>query len=255
MIGIVVVHYGDINKTNICLWHLTKNLCFDRKIVVINNNAKNLGYGAACNRGFDIIKHQCDYVVFMNNDIVVDKYFIGKIYTSIIVNRGDFGCPQIAFTDNKVDYNGGFSDGIISKLCPFLAKEFLHGGCMIAKTSAFEKIRFDERYFLYWEDVDFTMRAKGFGMKMVYFPNIKVVHDKNSATANNCLTRYYHARNALFCFKNNADKNILVGFYIYYFTIFITSRLAYFLFKRKYAVCKYILKGVIDYMKGKQGNI
>jgi GT2 family glycosyltransferase len=59
----------------------------------------------------------------------------------------------------------------------------LASGCfMFVKTEAFKKIGgFDERYFLYFEDFDLSIRMSKLG-KLVYAPNVKIIHGGGNAS-------------------------------------------------------------------------
>lgn len=59
---------------------------------------------------------------------------------------------------------------------------WLSGACLLLRRSAFEEIGgFDERYFMYMEDVDLGDRLHGAGWQNVYVPSAEVLHDKGHA--------------------------------------------------------------------------
>jgi GT2 family glycosyltransferase len=56
--------------------------------------------------------------------------------------------------------------------------------CMVIRREAFEAVRgFDERYFLYFEDVDFAVRLRRAGYAVVYDPTVRVQHAHAAASA------------------------------------------------------------------------
>lgn len=60
---------------------------------------------------------------------------------------------------------------------------WLSGSCLLLRRSAFEEVRgFDERYFMYMEDVDLGDRLSRAGWQNVYVPAAEVLHDKGHAT-------------------------------------------------------------------------
>lgn len=60
---------------------------------------------------------------------------------------------------------------------------WLSGSCLLLKRSAFERIAgFDERYFMYMEDVDLGNRIAQAGWQNVYVPAAEVLHDKGHST-------------------------------------------------------------------------
>lgn len=60
---------------------------------------------------------------------------------------------------------------------------WLSGSCLLLRRAAFEEISgFDERYFMYMEDVDLGDRLNRAGWQNVYVPSAEVLHDKGHAT-------------------------------------------------------------------------
>jgi len=70
---------------------------------------------------------------------------------------------------------------------------------MFVNQRVFEKIGlFDERYFLYLEDLDFCQRAKLSGFKIIYAPQAKLWHkNAGSSTVGGSLHDYFFTRNRL----------------------------------------------------------
>ena len=60
---------------------------------------------------------------------------------------------------------------------------WLSGSCLLLRRRAFDAITgFDERYFMYMEDVDLGDRLTGAGWLNVYVPSAEVLHDKGHST-------------------------------------------------------------------------
>jgi N-acetylglucosaminyl-diphospho-decaprenol L-rhamnosyltransferase len=60
---------------------------------------------------------------------------------------------------------------------------WLSGSCLLVRKAAFEEIGgFDERYFMYMEDVDLGDRLSRAGWQNVYVPSAEILHDKGHAT-------------------------------------------------------------------------
>jgi hypothetical protein len=74
-------------------------------------------------------------------------------------------------------------------------------GCslMLARTSLQRVGFFDERYFLYLEDVDLSVRMKKAGFKIIYYPGSLVWHNNASSSGGpgSVLHTYYQTRNRL----------------------------------------------------------
>lgn len=60
---------------------------------------------------------------------------------------------------------------------------WLSGSCLLLRRQAFDAIKgFDERYFMYMEDVDLGDRLAAAGWQNVYVPSAEVLHDKGHST-------------------------------------------------------------------------
>ncbi len=60
---------------------------------------------------------------------------------------------------------------------------WLSGSCLLVRKAAFDEIGgFDERYFMYMEDVDLGDRLSRAGWQNVYVPTAEILHDKGHAT-------------------------------------------------------------------------
>ena len=60
---------------------------------------------------------------------------------------------------------------------------WLSGSCLLVRRSAFSQVGgFDERYFMYMEDVDLGDRMGRAGWQNVYVPSAEILHDKGHAT-------------------------------------------------------------------------
>jgi N-acetylglucosaminyl-diphospho-decaprenol L-rhamnosyltransferase len=60
---------------------------------------------------------------------------------------------------------------------------WLSGSCLLVRKAAFDEVGgFDERYFMYMEDVDLGDRMGRAGWQNVYVPTAEILHDKGHAT-------------------------------------------------------------------------
>lgn len=202
-----------------------------KNIYLVANN-KNLGFSGGMNSGIRYaLKRSADYIIILNNDTIVDKNLIVNLAKS--ARSADIVAPKIYFAPGfefhkrrykKQDlgkviwYAGGSIDwknilGIhtgvdeIDKGQFAKAREidFATGACMLIKKEVFTKIGFfDEKYFLYLEDLDFCVRAKHTGLKIIFSPKAVLWH-KNAISAGGSgsnLQDYYFTRNRLiFAYK------------------------------------------------------
>ena len=73
----------------------------------------------------------------------------------------------------------------------------LSGCFLLAKSSALHAVGgFDERFFMYMEDVDLVRRLASIG-KVVYFPNVSVIHEYGKGSYRNPKLLRYHLNSAV----------------------------------------------------------
>lgn len=182
----------------------------------------NLGISSALNEG-------ADYVLLLNNDTLVDKDFllellresesdkkIGVLSPKIYFVSG-YEYHRDRYTKNELGkviwYAGGIMDwknvighhkGIdevdSGQYDKVEETDYASGCCLLIKREVLQKAgMFDNKYFLYYEDADLSLRAKKNNYKIVYVPSSVVWH-KNAGSAGgsgSSLQDYYISRNRL----------------------------------------------------------
>lgn len=168
----------------------TKLKATTKNLILITNKI-NLGFAGGINIGIkEALKDKdADYILILNNDTILPKNFLEKILN----NPSDITSPVIKFKfGNKwiYDYCGkinwwtGRTKHVerSSKLKIQNPKQIEHidyvsGCCMLIKREVFEKIGlFDNRFFFYFEDVDFCVRAAKLGFHISVCENSYICH-------------------------------------------------------------------------------
>jgi GT2 family glycosyltransferase len=155
----------------------------------------NLGYAGGNNYGLRYaIKNGADYILLLNNDIIVDtqllNYFIKAAHR--IPDWGMLSAKIYYFSQpNKIWYAGArrikktanfthLGKGCIDNGKDFSAlveTDYACGCAIFLRTSVLKKIGlFDERFFLTYEETDLSYRAKALGYKCLLVPEAKVWH-------------------------------------------------------------------------------
>lgn len=219
----------DNNSTDKSV-ELIKELTSSRVNPLINNkstiklieNRTNLGFAGGVNVGIKYaLKNGAEYVMLLNQDARVEK---GTIENLVEVMKGDgkIGiCGPLIFDNKKkiwsaggvVDkkrYSGGHLFRIINEQKPYEVG-FISGCAMMIKKKIFEKIGFfDERFFLYYEDVDFCFRAKKAGFKSVFAPLAIVDHHYHKTVDKEKIKEYFMARNHLLFLEKHAPLRMKI---------------------------------------------
>lgn len=79
-----------------------------------------------------------------------------------------------------------------------VAVDWVAGMFMLFSSEAFRAVQgFDERYFLYYEDVDICRRLVRSARQVLYDPRVEVIHDAQRGSRRNARLAMHHARSAL----------------------------------------------------------
>ena len=121
---------------------------------------------------------------------------------------------------------------------------------MMVKKEAIDKAGLmPECYFLYYEELDWSMMMRRAGYEIWYEPAATVLHKESQTTgAESMLKTYYLTRNRLLFIKRNSNKYRWLS-YIYMICIVGLRDMAIYLLKGRASLAKATLKGVIDFIK------
>jgi N-acetylglucosaminyl-diphospho-decaprenol L-rhamnosyltransferase len=168
----------------------------------------NLGYGSAVNRAVAEIGPEPEYFVVANPDVAWGPHSIDALLEAAgrWPRAASLG-PLIREPDGAVYpsarhlpslIRGGMHAvvGPLWRSNPWTAAYrqdrqkpseravgWLSGSCLLLRRDAFDEVSgFDERYFMYMEDVDLGDRLGKAGWQNVYVPSAEILHDKGHAT-------------------------------------------------------------------------
>ncbi len=164
-----------------------QNLKFKIKII---KNKRNLGFAGGNNKAIKwALSNKFDYVLLLNPDTVVEKNFLAPLLKLIQsdqnvglvapILKGKEGDQDIFALGASFNPYLGRTKHWHVKTRPLQKQEqeLVSGCCLLIKKEVFAKIGlFDERFFLYFEDSDFCLRAKKAGYKIYVEPKSVVWH-------------------------------------------------------------------------------
>ena len=207
---------------------LSRDILETSKITLLNS-AENTGFAGGNNLGIKrILSWRADYLVLLNNDTRVSKSLltnlvkqaeesekIGLVSPKIYFEKGyefhkdrykrDQLGKVIWYAGGKIDWQNmlGKHMGVDEVDKGQFDKEkeinFATGCCLLIKREVLERIGlFDEKLFLYQEDLDFSIRARKAGYRILYFPKAYLWHkNSGSSGSGSALHDYYLTRNRL----------------------------------------------------------
>jgi len=184
----------------------------------------NLGFAGGCNRGAEAAAG--DYVAFLNNDA---RPHADWLRAAVELLEADTSISCVA--SKVLDWEGNIVDFVDAGLAYYGHGFKLHvgepddraydverdvlfasGAAMIVRTDVFGSVGgFDERYFMFFEDVDFGWRLWLLGHQVRFVPRSLVYHRHHASMARfgSWREHYLLERNALFTiYKNYDDENL-----------------------------------------------
>lgn len=254
-IYVIILHWKNILCLTECLESLNKVTYDNIEVIIVNNGSddlsginkhlklkmqtlkspSNVGFARGNNLGIkEALKNQADYILLLNDDTVVSHDFL-----SILVDAGesnpDAGMlgPKIYYFDEprKIWFAGASFD---PRTCMIttpgsdridegesfkpMTSDYLTGCALLIKRQTIEQIGLlDERFFLYWEDVDWGFRSRKAGFRNLVVPASRILHKASFSTGgtDSPLKAYHKTRSHLLFAQSYASKakmRLLAGF-------------------------------------------
>ncbi|HUC90006.1 MAG TPA: glycosyltransferase family 2 protein [Patescibacteria group bacterium] len=184
--------------------------------VEMHNTQTNLGYAGGNNYGIRLaLKNRPDYIFILNPDAEVSKSCVEKLVDRLEAEpRLAAASPMIYYhNSSKIWFAGSWikwrtgetlqcgqntlDDGRYNTQ---RYTERLNGCAMLIRSTTIARVGLmDERYFLYYEESDWSMRFASHGLGNGFQPDAKVWHKVSSSTGgfHGSIYQYYMTRNRL----------------------------------------------------------
>lgn len=190
-------------------------------IVILRD--RNCGFGASCNRGAR--EMDADYYFFLNPDTRInDMSLLDQLYAFMKqYPRVGIVAPKMLYMDGRVQETCRRFPSFLTPLIQrtslmkekktaahrreFLMEDFGHhkrrlvdwvqGSAFMIDGKLFHELGgFDERYFMYYEDVDLCRQCWERGRPVYYLPDARMYHAyaKDSAKGNGLINQILHNR-------------------------------------------------------------
>lgn len=285
----VLINYETAIYTRECIESLVQSKQCDLEIIVVDNSTsaegyaqlqkeiapyavtlikapENLGFSNGNNIGIQYaLAHGADYILMLNNDTVIDENMIAELLQK--ADNKTVTVPKMYYHANPTVlwYAGGEIQWKFGKTahigenqedCEIYSQEkevaFATGCCLLLHKKVIEQVGlWDESFFMYGEDVDYSIRLAQNGIKILYVPTAKLWHKVGaSAGIVSALGIYYDNRNRFFLIKKYNYP--LRGWLYTVGTRFIRFLVAPF---QRNSNQKYVLNAWRDYRKGVRGKV
>jgi N-acetylglucosaminyl-diphospho-decaprenol L-rhamnosyltransferase len=183
----------------------------DSRVEVIRNGVKK-GYGANNNAAFSKCKEP--YFCVLNPDVVFKNNPFPGLMEEMQRQQAAIAAPMVVNEWGEVEDNirrfptflslvkkaFNLDDGRIPFKAsdPPLFVDWVAGMFMLFSSNAFKVLKgFDEKYFMYYEDVDICARAWRLGQKVIACPSLSVVHAGARKSRDNLQHTVWHGRSLL----------------------------------------------------------
>ena len=232
---------------------------------------ENYGFSAANNRGIARAGELgADYVLLLNNDTEAAPDMLRQLADCADRHPGSMIVPKICYSDerNKIWSAGGSVSPIIRKVSHdgwnqpddgrFDTEKqtaFATGCCLFLPMQVLKRAGgLDERFFLYYEDTEYSFRLQKLGISIYYCPMARLYHKVGGSSngAESPLCAYYISRNWLLC-----NRQYLGGSYPIFLVYYIINRCVLsllWLLQGKPRLVAGVWRGIADYCRGTFGK-
>ena len=229
--------------------------------VKVIKSDKNLGFAGGNNLG--IKAAQGRYLFLVNNDTIFKDFNI-----QALINRVESSdkigvvCPKIRFAwePQPIQFTGytelskitirnraiGFGEKEHGQYNTAHPTPYAHGAAMLIKKEAIEKVGLMlECYFLYYEELDWSMMFTRAGYQIWYEPKCTIYHKESQATGQNSpLRTYYITRNRLLLVRRNWKGLTKYLSYCYLTGLVAPKDILKFTLQGRMDLVKAVIKGV-----------
>ncbi len=268
---------GILDKEKLLYHDLPDNI--PHPLILIQTGA-NLGFAGGNNIGirYALSKDDCEYVWLLNNDVIVDKPSLIELIRLAETSKeiGIVGSKIMEYYHpHIIDAIGGGS------FIPWMgiAKEigsgeldkgqwgekvnnitYVKGASMLVRKGVIQDIGLmDESYFLYSEETDWCIRASRNSWdlrlslrSLMWHKEKKLARVDGKENLSEFHKEYYITRNNLIILKKFYKQYLIIGFLF----SFIIKFLVMIIKKRgNITLMKYIVKGYVDFFRGRNGRI
>ncbi|MEL6658055.1 MAG: glycosyltransferase family 2 protein [Bacteroidota bacterium] len=229
--------------------------------VRVIKSTENLGFAGGNNLA--IRQAQGKYLLLINNDTIVPPSFLEPMVAVMEADeKVGLVSPKIYYHDqpNMLQYAGRGYIEMRTGRGRDTAKHsddqgqfdeqqeaaFAHGACMLIRTQLLEEVGLlREDYFMYYEELDFSVRARQAGWKIVYTPDAYIHHRESSSMGKfSPMKTYYMFRNRWLFVRRFGSWLDRVLFAAYFLIIGIPVNLLRFALKREWPHVKAIWEGL-----------
>ena len=236
--------------------------------IKVIRSPKNLGFAGGNNLGIRAAHGK--YLFFLNNDTLLRPQssdlssLIARLESSEKIGAV---CPKIRFSwdDNPIQFAGytplsritmrnrsiGFGEADQGQYDTARPTPYAHGAAMMVKREVIEKAGLMPKcYFLYYEELDWSLMIRRAGYDIWYEPATTVFHKESQATGQHSpLRTYYITRNRLLFVQRNAPLPERYLSYAYLIGLVALKDILKYTLQYRPDLAKATVKGICQFLK------
>ena len=236
--------------------------------VKVIRSKKNLGFAGGNNLGIKAALGR--YLFFINNDTILKpqtsdlKHLIERLESDTKIGMV---CPKIRFAWGTcpIQFAGytplsritlrnkaiGFGEEDLAQYDNAHSTPYAHGAAMMVKREAIERAGLmPECYFLYYEELDWSMMIRRAGYEIWYEPTCTIYHKESQATGqDSALRTYFITRNRLLFAKRNQQGAAKFLTYIYLIALVASKDILKLTFRGRYDLVQATFHGIRTFLK------
>lgn len=290
-VGIIILHWNDYEHSSECVKSVKSLDYSNYQIYLVDNNSSNdslarlkrefddinyielknnKGFAHGMNAGINTaLREKSDFVFILNNDIVVQKKCLELLVRrAICSDKNGIIVPMVYLGTNgkKIGSIGGYLNWKYGEARhfghlendngQFTSKqvEFAPGSALLVKANAINQTGLiPEDYFLYSEDVDWSLKIVSKGYNIITEPKAIVWHDESASSGSQSpLKIFYYTRNTLI-FMKKYSKNKQWHRFIIFFSIKLIKLKIKFLLKGQFKLIAAMFYGILAFWHNEKG--
>lgn len=295
-VAIIIINWNTYQLTFNCLKSLEACTYLNQAIFLVDNgsvdgsgdkiltnfpkinyikNKTNKGFTGANNIAINkALEQNFDYILLLNNDTEVAPDFLSLLVNRMKADQTLAAVQPLILNYGKRDtiWNAGGTlntyfglpmtrkkgmvytkDLIIDKFT-----DWISGCCILVKADIIKEVGLlDDRFFAYFEDVDWSIRMKAKDYQLGVEPRSIIYHHESGSSKKNNKSKegalspfahYLNVRNHIYLIKKQAFFFNKIGPWIYQIYK-ISAYLLYFILRGRFEKLKMVWRGLIDGMK------
>lgn len=188
---------------------------------------ENLGYSQGNNKGMNLALGR--YLIFLNSDTIILNKAISKLFSYYKNNEKkiDFLGPKLLNIDFTPQPSAGHFFNLLTVFAVLFLKgdkigltrfsptkikrvDWISGACILTKKKIIEQLNgFDEKIFMYMDEIDLMYRAKEQNHSVYFYPEAKIIH-YGSASSSKTYPILQLYRGLIYFYKKHYSKMALL---------------------------------------------